>query len=302
MKKIFVILCILLINSSCVYYSFKETPKYNLDQVSQEDILGIESETLISLFIGVGGKFSLFGYGPPNSLITLSGIGLRNETYSENNGYFEFKNQYLPLAFTEPCVSAQDQLGRISMPVCIIIPKDLNTAIGPVLLPPTISVDKSDYFIGDDVILTGQTIPGSTVDLSMFADRSSQYLSIAVYALTIPKIEIKTDKYGNYSLTIPSADSESFRVFAQSNMNNDLSPKSNTMRVKILPIWMLFVKFLYYIWAAFKEKIVEIVILSQIIALVAYLFRYYFHPHKIALQRAIILRKKSPLMIVDDKK
>lgn len=299
MKKILVILSVLLINSSCIYYSLKEKPKKVENPTSS--VLGIESETLISALIGTGKKFSLYGYGPPNSLTTISGLGIYSETYSQDNGYFEFKNKYLPLSSTEPCISAKDHLGRITMPICLTsIPIDSVEPIGPVFLPPSISADKSDYYKGDDIVLTGQTIPGSTIDLSMFSDKSTKILSMSVYALTLPEINIETDKNGNYSITFPSEDPESFRVFAQSSMNNEKTPKSNTMNVKVLPFWMLFVRFLTYIWFVFKQKIIEIIIISQIIALLIYLFRSYFHPHKIAVERAIVLRQKSPLMMIND--
>jgi hypothetical protein len=300
MKKIIIIASIFFINVSCIYYLIQNEIKNKEYQESANNVLGIERfQIKISALIGRG-KFSVFGYGPSSSLITLSGIGLYEETYSEDNGFFEFKNKYLPMVLSEPCLSAQDKLGRLTTPVCIPpIPQDEEANIGPILLPPSISVDKPDYFKGDEVIFTGQTMPDSEVSLSMFTDKTRSSLSMSVYAFIIPELTVKTDKNGNYSVTLPSAKSESFRVFAQSSMNSDMTPKSNTIKIKILPFWMLFVKFLVYIWSTFKQRIIEIIIISQIIALLAYLFKYYFHPHKIAVQRAIILRKKSPLITIE---
>ena len=131
----------------------------------------------------------------------------------------------------------------------------------------------------------------------MFTDKVSSSLSMSVYAYSIPEISAETDNFGNYSITLPSSKIESFRVFAQSNVNNEITPKSNTIRVKILPIWMYFIMFLGYLWRVFKQRIIEIIIISQIIAVAVYLFQYYFHPNKIITQRAIILRNKYPLAL-----
>ncbi len=298
MKKQFILIAIFVINISCIYYSVKSTPQNKDQQTQINNVLGIESEVDVSAFIGRG-KFSVFGYAPSNSLVTLSGIGLYSETYSQENGFFEFNNQYLPIALSEPCISAKDHLGRLTTPVCLpSIPKNYNPRIGPFLLPPTISVDKQDYFKGDEVVFSGQAITGSKVNLSMFTDKVSSSLSMSVYAYTIPEISAETDNFGNYSIILPSSKIESFRVFVQSNVNNEMTPKSNTIRIKILPLWMYFIMFLGYLWQVFKQRIIEIIIISQIIALTIYLFQYYFHPNKIITQRAIILRSKYPLAIL----
>src|SRR4030066_671987 len=197
MKKLFILTAILVINILCISYWIKDSLQNKAQQTQTNNVLGIESEVNVSAFIGRG-KFSVFGYAPSNSLVTLSGIGLYSETYSQENGFFEFNNQYLPIALSEPCISAKDQLGRLTTPVCLTsIPKNYNPRIGPFLLPPTISVNKPDYFKGDEVVFSGQAITGSRVSLSMFTDKVSSSLSMSVYAYSIPEISAETDNFGN---------------------------------------------------------------------------------------------------------
>ena len=68
-------------------------------------------------------------------------------------------------------MTAKDQLGRMSSPVCLPpFPVNYNVSIGPVIMPPTVSLDKKDYFMGDGVILSGQAVPNTDVKLSMFGE------------------------------------------------------------------------------------------------------------------------------------
>ena len=68
----------------------------------------------------------------------------------------------------------------------------------------------------------------------MFTDKVSSSLSMSVYAYTIPEISAETDNFGNYSIILPSSKIESFRVFVQSNVNNEMTPKSNTIRIGVV--------------------------------------------------------------------
>jgi len=260
-------------------------------------------EATISAFIGEY-RFTLFGYTSPKALVTFQGVGIFDQTYADETGYFEFKNRFSPFSPREACLTAQDQFGRLTSPVCLPpFPVDYNVTIGPIVMPPTLSLDKSDYWVGDEVILSGQTIPETNVSLSTFTDEKNSLLSQItnkinpqVYAFSLPKLEAKTDKSGNFSIALPSSSAKKFRLFAQTQFQNKQSPKSVNLTLKILPWWMIIIKFFIFIWLLIKPRLLEIIILIEMIFLLAYFLRSHFHPKTLA------IIKKQPLEIVKYKK
>lgn len=285
-KSIFYIFTILIISA----YSFIYPLLIYSSQIT--DVTSKVSATISA------GSFSLYGYAPSNSNVSISGIGLSDETKAEKNGYFEFKDLYSPIVpGHETCLTAKDALGRTTNPVCIPpIPENKFTEIGPVLLPPSISLSKADYFKGDEITFSGQSIPNSEVNLSMFVDKKNFGFIPVTYAYSIPEVKGTTDEKGNYSITMPSSRVENYRVFSQLKMNQDFSPNSNIVRIKVLPYWMFIIIFFKYLFEVFKQRLLEIIILSQIIAVGIFITRWKLHPHKIMAQRAIVLRDKHPII------
>jgi hypothetical protein len=279
-----------------LYLSLLISTYLNLSQFISNNIAGAKTtyyETTISAFIGEY-RFTLFGYTSPKALVTFQGLGIFDQTY------FEFKNRFSPFSPREACLTAQDQLGRLTNPVCLPpFPVNYNVTIGPVLMPPTLSLDKSDYWVGDEVILSGQSIPESNISLSTFTDEKNSLLSQIikkinpqVYAFSLPKLETKTDKKGNFSIALPSSSAKKIRLFAQTKFQNENSPKSVNLTFKILPWWMIIFKFFIFLWLLIKPRLLEIVILIELIFLLIYFLRSHFHPKTLA------IIKKQPLAII----
>lgn len=251
----------------------------------------------VSVRATVGGyQFNLFGYASPFALVTLDGARVFDQTTADKKGYFIFENRSAPFSLKEACVSARDQVGRISNPVCIPVPPTKYiTTIGPVILPPTLSFNRSSYFIGDEVVLSGQTLPDTNVNLSVFIDRKKSLLNLItlirpVFALAFSDFQARSDQNGNFSVILPSSSSDILRLFAQTNFDNEISPKSTTLQVNILPLWLrLLLTF----------HILEFLIVLQLIGLSIYLLRRYLHPHVITSNRAIVLRPKYELELED---
>lgn len=241
-------------------------------------------------------RFSLWGYTSPSAIVTLDGIGISDRTTSDKNGYFSFTNSFAPLSPRETCLTAQDQFGRLSNQVCLPpFPIANSTSIGPVLMPPTVSLSRNQYFIGDEVILSGQTMPDTTVEISVFIDEKSSILSKLIpqaYAFTFPKVQAKADKKGNFSLSLPSSKTNFFRLFAQTIYQRRDSPKSITLSLKIFPWWMILIELL-------KSRVLEIFIALLIIALLIYLLTKRFHPHELAKNRALVLYENHPLLVAE---
>lgn len=241
----------------------------------------------VSLSIGEY-HFRLFGYTSPYALVKLEGRAIYDETYANSEGYFEFSNRFSPKESQETCLTAQDQLGRISSPVCIPpFPTNRDVVIGPVLMPPTLTMNKSDYFVGDQVVLTGQTIPNTSVKLASFTSDAKRAL---------PGIETPADKDGNYGVQMPSSATKEYRTFTQTKYDGQDSPKSRTLDYSILPIWMIIIRIAQIIFNALKSRMFEYTILFEMGVLLVYFLRRYLRPHVIARNKALALRPEAELV------
>jgi hypothetical protein len=264
-----------------------------------EDVAGIQTrqaEDIVN-WIAIGDyRFTLFGYTSPFAVVSFDGQGIHDQTISDSTGYFEMANRFSPFSPREACLSSKDQFGRISSPVCLpTFPTMYTVSIGPVLIPPTISLDRDVYYIDDQVKLSGQTIPDSEVNLSVFT-KNGQSLSLVrpVDAYSFPDLTAKSDQAGNFSLSLPSSNSQSFRLFAQTDFKNDESGESIKLNFKVHPVWMVIVRFFQFLIEAIKARLLEIIIAMEIIYLFWVMSRYWFHPH---LNRAIMLRPEEPIMV-----
>lgn len=268
-------------------------------------VAGIRTKTSAVTVTAMVGQYglSLTGYTSPYAQVTIEGASIFDQVYANNQGYFEFDNRFSPASpaggpapNSEACLMAKDQLGRSTAPVCLPpFPTASSINIGPVIMPPTLSLDKGDYFIGDEVVLSGQTIPNTEVNISTFIDERKSilnYLALVkpALALTFPRLQTTADDKGNFSLSVPSSNARFFRLFTQTKYLDQNSPKSITLNFKILPIWMIIVKFFLFILSQVKLRLWEIIILAEIIALIVYFMRQYLHPDKIAKNRTIVRR------------
>ena len=141
----------------------------------------------VSAFIG-DHRFNLYGYTSPRAFVTFDGQGIFDTTTADDKGYFEFDNRFSPLSPREACLTSKDQFGRLSSPVCLPpFPIKYDVNIGPVIMPPTVSLNNppigSDYFIGDQVMLSGQAVPNTDVKLSVFGTGNDSKLSSIIYHL-----------------------------------------------------------------------------------------------------------------------
>lgn len=250
--------------------------------------------------------FSLFGYTSPQALVTIEGVGIYDQTYANKEGFFSFDNSFSPLSPRETCLQAQDQFGRNTAPVCLPpFPTTYNTTIGPIIMPPTLSFDKNDYYMTDQIELSGQTIPNTSVDLSVFIDENKSIVNYianslvkSVEAITFPELSTNSDEKGNYSISIPSSHPNFYRMFMTTNYLDSDSPKSITLNIKVLPIWMIIIKFFLFIFSLIKSRIIEMFIIGEIIILFVYYLHKHLQPHIIARNKALTLRGSFPLVLV----
>jgi len=263
--------------------------------------IGTQGHT-VSNSISIGEyRFSLFGYTSPLALVTFDGQGVYDQTTADEEGFFAFNNRFSPFSPREACLSSKDQFGRISTSVCLPpFPTQYDVNIGPVLIPPTLSLNSDYYYINDEIILSGQTIPNSEVDFSVFTRNSDSLLSKIspfypiikpVEATSFPSLTAKSDSLGNFNLSLPSSGPDSFRLFAQSEYNDEKTPESVRLNYKILPVWMVIFRYLSIILGLIRSRIIEILIISEIGYLLYVLYKKLFHPFGIQKGREIVVRE-----------
>lgn len=196
-------------------------------------------------------RVTIFGYTSPNSRIELSSPKVFAVTYSDQTGYFIFDKSILPRNPSDLCLISFDNHSRSTSPVCIPPPPPYNyhTDIGPILLPPTISLENSQIDPNSTVITSGQAIPNSTVSVHFYkVNDSGQSFPKEAQAYSLPAITATSDYLGNFNLNLPTAYSSDYRLYASSKFNDNYSPKSNTLIYFLPSFFSLFLQrypFLY---------------------------------------------------------
>jgi hypothetical protein len=207
----------------------------------------IQAKVTVSASIGEP-KLTLFGYSSAQSLVQLSGQRVEEEVIAQDNGYFLFDRIFLPYPnpeYPELCLNAIDTQSRISFPVCLptlpIGPFDLT--VGPVLLPPTFSLEKGDFLPQEQIKAEGLTIPGTDVNLFLANDASNKkgflarLFRLETLAYTLPQYQIKADQNGYFEFSLPTVKANNWRLFASSQFQGSPTPKSNTLNFKVLSWW-----------------------------------------------------------------
>lgn len=239
--------------------------------------------------VGEEKRFGIFGYTSPNATVNIQSP-IYGETKADSKGFFDFKYLFLTLFREDLCIIAHDTENRSTPPLCIPPPEpDADKYIGPILLPPSTSISSGNAYIGDNIILTGQTIPNADVKLSMFTDELQQNKKLSlfpsVYAYTLPQLALVSNAKGEYSLTLPTASSQFMRMFTRALYEGNSTPKSLTLILDIFPMWMLLFKFFTSLWTILKSHMIEIIILTQLYFLLMYFLRHFFKPDYISNHR-----------------
>lgn len=156
---------------------------------------------------------SIYGYGPANSTVNLTGFGVSEVTQSDTNGYFEFTKIYAYSVFyPELCITANDDNNLTTYPICIppllkerIIPSN----VGPIFLPPTVS-------IADTV--KGITVPNS--EIQVYISKMGKY--------SLPMYVTKSNEEGKYDfLFFPPIENSDYEFFLVNKVDDNFSGRSN---------------------------------------------------------------------------
>ncbi len=204
--------------------------------------------------------FILFGFGPSETKIAVSGIGVADVTTSGSDGYFEFTNLYLPTprysiledayVFPEVCVQAIAGASS-SQPTCIpsLAVADLSTSIGPVLVSPILTLENQTALLGEQVLAQGKTTPNTQVIIHLAKKNYFESFSLVKKASAswLPEYEVISDANGYFEFTLPTTDNGIWNLFATANINGYNSPKGTTLQFRVLSaFWINFLNIIAF--------------------------------------------------------
>lgn len=231
-------------------------------------------------------NFSIYGYGPAEANIKMTGIGVLETTETDADGYFEFVNPPFPtfLAYMmgdyypELCFQATDTRNLFSQPVCIpsLAKKSFSPKVGPVILPPTLSVSDGTTIKEAQLTASGSTLPNSEVNIFVAkkAGRNQFKLVGEVSAFYLPVYKVKSDAKGNYEFSLPTNVSDEWKIFATAVFQGSPSPKSNTLTYYIKPVSYKLVEVYEDTLARIKPGLLTIIIgLEFLILFILILFK-----------------------------
>ncbi len=251
----------------------------------------------VSATIGTTQSYSLFGYTSARATVSLNGIGLFKEVKADEKGKFIFENFLAPNSIKEFCLTAIDTENRISTPLCVPAPQKYTSrdALGPYLLPPSIEVSNGQALTGEQITITGKTIPGTDVSIALFHEKSQNVAFVtSVYAeQTTDRKKVSASSDGSYTTKVTSNNQETIRLFAQATFHKQKTPKSNTLSIKLISILMnYFERFLLYLRLLLNPNIILIFEILLVLLLVYTRFRgdQFFHK-----------KKKNALMLVKNR-
>lgn len=220
-------------------------------------------------------RVTIYGYTSPIARVELSSTKVFAVTFSDEFGYFEFDKTILPKNPSDLCLTATDDSSRQSTPVCIPPPPPTNyhTDIGPIILPPTITIENDTIKPNSTTATSGQSIPNSPIDIYLYQiDTNAPIFPKSVQAFGLPIFSTISDALGNYSFNLPTAYATNYRLYSTVKFGEDFSPKSNTLNYKLPSLWWLF-------WTQNSWLIVTLGIFVLTLTLFFYLiYVYYLSP------------------------
>ena len=178
----------------------------------------------------------LTGYSSSNAKIEIESPTAYSETYSDQTGFFKFDHILLPKNTNNLCLTATDTSLRKSTPLCLpplTLSKYINV-IGPVLLPPTITLDTAKVDAYSTTFISGESIPNSSISIHLYQTKDNAHLIVKpVEAFSFPILTTQSDSDGNYSFSIPTTYASDYRLYSSVNFQDNFSPKSNTLTYRL---------------------------------------------------------------------
>lgn len=207
----------------------------------------VEVQISVSATLGEP-KLTIFGYASPQALVELKGRLVDESVIADDTAYFIFDRVFLLQPFSgaagqhypELCLNAIDTASRLGFPVCLpplpTGPHDIT--VGPVLLSPTLTMEKGIFSPGEQVIAHGATLPNSTVTIHLANHRPSGLAFVRpALAYDLPTLEIQSDAKGNFEFNLPADTPAAWRVFAAAEHEDSPTAKSPSLAFRVMNWW-----------------------------------------------------------------
>lgn len=243
------------------------------------NVLAIESQmqTEIKADIPSVGTIRIYGYTAPYSLVQATGVRVYAQVPSDRDGYFIIDPLPLSAEATEVCLNTVDAERRLGFPFCFNVSAQDTHDIGPLLLSPTISLSKPIFWQNQSGAITGKTIPEAKVTIALYElggpslDPFHMFFSRLLHpeaeARGLPLLNTKSDRRGNYSLSVPTDKNTNFRLYAIAYYNEAPTLKSPTLIFSIGSWIEFFLRFIL------PKIIISLTVLIIITSTVVYEWR-----------------------------
>ncbi|MDP1760523.1 MAG: hypothetical protein Q8L01_03735 [Candidatus Woesebacteria bacterium] len=214
-------------------------------------------------------KMVIYGYAPSDSNVLLNGIGVSSNTQADSTGYYLFDAVYTyDFSYPEICIQAIDEKKRTTQPTCIPpLPATELVAyeVGPVLLSPTISLSQNSIVKRGQASMEGKTSPNKEVNIYIAKKENRANFSLVpiANAYTIPMFQTKSDKDGDFTFSLPTVDSSSYKIFVSGRFGDNLSAKSNTLTFVVMSRVEFFINWL--IGWILSNKLLVVIIVEVIV-------------------------------------
>ena len=159
------------------------------------------------------------GFAYPGAIISILKNGLvLNETSVNQDGSFSVPvKNIIPGTYTFT-LQAKDSNGVKSAQVSytIMIESGIVTVVSGVIMPPTITTDKTEVKLGDTVILSGYAIPNKEVNVNIFA-RNGVVKSLFANASGVWSYTLSTSNYdaGDYNVKARTKVNEEYTKYSE---------------------------------------------------------------------------------------
>lgn len=244
-------------------------------------------------------SYTLFGYTSALTTVKLEGVGVHEETNARKDGYYEFTNFFAPRDSNEFCLTPIDTEQHMGAPLCIVAPTDVQgKRFGPYLLAPTIVVTEGETQTGESNTVSGKTIPGTSVVVNVFENPDRQILSLVppVYAQENRKIITSSSSDGTFTTHISSDKPGKVKLFAQSTYMEQKTPKSNTLTISIVSLWLAFLALFFNLFRNLLTLNTFIAIQLFVLGFIVYR-KLFIHPLYQRKKRELAIRAKHLPMV-----
>lgn len=259
-NKSLILFAVSLALSTSILYKADELLKDREDLLS---ISQISDAPTVSVSIGQY-TFSLTGYTSPHAKVILEGQGMYEETTALDDGTFTFQAVFAPFTQREACLTAIDTNGRTSTPMCLPpFPINKHVSMGPIILPPTLSLNQDLYVRDDNAIGSGKSVPNSLISVQLATLDSETPIHVPA----------KSDTDGYFSLILPSKKVQAYEISAHTRNDILTSPSSTKLLYDVKPRWQLLFLYPLTYLRMFLPVLIPLIIATEAVLLFMYIRR-----------------------------